>query len=355
MAEGSESDDKTEEPTERRIQKAIEKGDVAKSQEVNTLFILAGGGLSLMIFAGGAAQDLSRALKGFIENAHMVPGDGAGMRFALTRVLLAGAAAAAMPILAMALCAIAGAVVQHKPLWTTEPLSPKPSRLSPMAGAKRIFGKEAIVQFVKGLLKITIVGSVVAVVLHGQRDRADVLARLDPSAMLPAARDLLLALISSVLALHAFVAAGDFFYQKTSWRKKLRMSKQELKEEYKEQEGSPEIKGKLRQLRQQRSKGRMMAAVPEATVVIANPTHFAVALKYERGMDAPLCIAKGVDALALTIRRVAEEAGVTVVENPPLARLLHASARIDEEIPVEHYKAVAEVIGYVLRLRRPRG
>jgi flagellar biosynthetic protein FlhB len=137
-----------------------------------------------------------------------------------------------------------------------------------------------------------------------------------------------------------------------SWMRRLRMSKQELKDEMKEQDGNPEIKAKLRQLRAQRLRKRMMAEVPKATVVIANPTHFAVALRYETGQAAPICVAKGVDELALRIRSVAEEHQVPVVENPPLARALHASVEIDDEIPVEHYKAVAEVIGFVLRLKR---
>jgi flagellar biosynthetic protein FlhB len=148
------------------------------------------------------------------------------------------------------------------------------------------------------------------------------------------------------------VAIGDGVYQRLSWHKRQRMSKRELKEEYKEQEGNPEVKGKLKQIRMARTRKRMMAAVPTATVVVTNPTHYAVALKYESGMAAPVCVAKGIDAIALRIRSVAAEHGVTVVENPPLARALHATVEIDQEIPVEHYKAVAEVIGYVLRLRR---
>ena len=130
------------------------------------------------------------------------------------------------------------------------------------------------------------------------------------------------------------------------------MSKQEIKEEMKESEGSPEVKGRMRQLRAQRLKKRMMAAVPKATVILANPTHYAVALRYEAGMRAPVCVAKGVDALALRIRAVAAENAVPVIENPPLARALHAGVKIDAEIPPEHYRAVAEVIGYVMRLRR---
>jgi flagellar biosynthetic protein FlhB len=148
------------------------------------------------------------------------------------------------------------------------------------------------------------------------------------------------------------VAIGDAVYQRMSWHKRQRMSKEEMKKEHKEQEGNPEIKGRMRQIAHQRLRKRMMAAVPSATVIITNPTHFAVALKYEAGMPAPICVAKGIDVLALRIRAVATENNVPVIENPPLARALHAAVEIDAEIPVEHYKAVAEVIGYVLRLKR---
>ena len=133
------------------------------------------------------------------------------------------------------------------------------------------------------------------------------------------------------------------------------MSVREIKEEFKQTEGDPMIKGKIRQLRQQRMRKRMMAAVPKASVVITNPTHFAIALQYENGMDAPVCLAKGVDLMALKIREIATEHSIPIVENPPLARALHATVEIDEEIPTEHYKAVAEVIGYVMKLRRAAG
>jgi flagellar biosynthetic protein FlhB len=221
-----------------------------------------------------------------------------------------------------------------------------------MSGAKRIYGKEAWVQFLKGLLKIAIVGGVASTVLWNERDRLESFARIQPGGMLPALLALALKLLAGVLAIYAFMALGDAVYQRMAWLKRQRMSKQELKEEYKNTEGNPEIKAKLRQMRAARAKKRMMAAVPTATVVITNPTHYAVALKYERGMPAPICVAKGVDAVALKIRAVATEHRVSIVENPPLARALHATVQIDQEIPVEHYKAVAEVIGAILRLRR---
>lgn len=352
MAEGSEQEDRTEEPTQRKLDEAIKRGDVAKSTEINTLFVLGGFTLSLVMLSGQVARTLIVDLRGFLMNAHQVPDNGAGLTAVGKHALMAGLAAAGLPVAVMALAALAGAGLQHRPLWTLTPLAPQFSRVSPLSGMKRLFGKEAYVQFVKGLVKIVVVGAVAAVLLWNERDRLDGLARLDPAALLPTTLALALKLMGGLLAIYAVVAVADAVYQRITWAQRQRMSKQELKQEYKESEGNPEIKAKIKQLRSARVKKRMMAAVPSATVVVTNPTHYAVALRYESGMPAPVCVAKGVDGLALRIRAVASDHKVAVVENPPLARALHASAEIDREIPVEHYKAVAEVIGYVLRLRR---
>ncbi len=161
-----------------------------------------------------------------------------------------------------------------------------------------------------------------------------------------------LELLGAVVAMLALIAAADYLFQYRQWFERQKMSLRELKEEFKQTEGDPLIKGKIRQFRETRMRKRMMAAVPNASVVITNPTHYAIALKYERGMNAPLCVAKGVDAIALKIREVAAEHNIPIVENPPLARALHATVEIDQEIPPEHYQAVAEVIGYVMRLNR---
>jgi flagellar biosynthetic protein FlhB len=169
---------------------------------------------------------------------------------------------------------------------------------------------------------------------------------------MPFTKVLSLELMAAVVAVLAIIAAADYLFQYRQWYERQKMSLREMKDEYKDTEGDPKIKAKIRQLRQNRMKKRMMAAVPESTVVITNPTHFAIALKYERGMNAPLCVAKGKDLIALKMREVATEHGVPVVENPPLARTLHAVVEVDEEIPPEHYKAVAEVIGYVMKLNR---
>src|ERR1700730_9757784 len=173
-----------------------------------------------------------------------------------------------------------------------------------------------------------------------------------PSGIMGIIITMTLKLLGAVVAMLAAVAIADYFFQYRTWYERQKMSLQEMKDEFKQSEGDPHIKGRIRQLRQQRMKKRMMAAVPKASVIITNPTHYSVALSYERGMPAPICVAKGVDLIALKIREIAGEHNIPIVENVPLARALYANVEIDEEIPVEHYHAVAEIIGYVMGLRR---
>jgi flagellar biosynthetic protein FlhB len=185
-----------------------------------------------------------------------------------------------------------------------------------------------------------------------ESDRMEGLVRTDVLALLPFTQALALKMMGATVALLAVVAAADWFFQYRTWFNKQKMSLHDIKEEFKQSEGDPTVKGKLRQLRQQRSRKRMMAAVPKASVIITNPTHYAVALHYERGMEAPICVAKGMDAIALKIREIGGKHSIPIVENPPLARALHATVDIDQPVPAEHYKAVAEVISYVMKLRR---
>jgi flagellar biosynthetic protein FlhB len=206
--------------------------------------------------------------------------------------------------------------------------------------------------FVKGLLKLVIVGTALFTMLWPARSQLDALTGLDPMALMAVTRQHAVGLLGTVVAIMAVVAAGDYFFQYRQWYERQKMSLRDIKEEFKDTDGDPKIKAKIRQLRYQRAKKRMMQAVPKATVVITNPTHFAVALQYERGMEAPICVAKGMDAIALKIREIAGQHGVPIIENPPLARVLHATVEIDQQIPAEHFKAVAEVIGYVMRLGR---
>lgn len=354
MSDEADADDRTEEPTQRKLDQAVEKGDVARSIEIGTFFVLCGFTLALVATSGTAASNAMLSLRSFLMNAHQVPAETGAIYTVTTKGVLAGFTAVSMPLVFILIAAFAGSLIQHKPLWTLEPLSPKFSRLSPMAGAKRIFGKEGMANFVKGLAKLLLVGVVVSVVLWGERDRLDAFARMDVTALMPETLALTVKLMASVLAIYSILAIGDFGYQRYTWHQRQRMTLQELKDEYKSTEGNPEIKAKLRQIRAQKARKRMMMAVPRATVIVTNPTHYAVALQYEPGMAAPVCLAKGVDAIALKIREVAGAHSVPIIENPPLARALYATVQIDDEIPAEQYQAVAEVIGYVLRLKGRR-
>jgi flagellar biosynthetic protein FlhB len=243
-------------------------------------------------------------------------------------------------------------MIQHRLVWSGESLKPKLSKISPGAGFKRIFGKQAAANFLKGLFKVIALGAVMTAVLWPERHRLEAMVRLDPSAIMGATTGLTMHLLGAVVAMLAAVAIADYFFQYRQWYERQKMTLQEMKEEFKQSEGDPHVKGRIRQLRQARMKKRMMAQVPKASVIITNPTHYSVALSYDRGMAAPICVAKGVDNIALKIREVAREHDIPIVENVPLARALHATVEIDEEIPVEHYHAVAEVIGYVMRLKR---
>lgn len=353
MAEETSAEDRTEDPTPHRLEEAHKRGDVAKSPEVSVFLGLGALTLTILLMPTfGVLTRFALDLKGMLATIHQVPPDGAGALGAGRHGLLAGLELLALPIGMVVVATLAGGLVQHRPVFSVEALMPKASRLSPMSGLKRIFGLQGIANFLKGLAKIAIVGTLAAWLLWREHDRLEGLVGQEPVGLVAVSHALALKLLGGILALHAVLTIADVVFTRFSWMKRQRMTREEVKREAKEQDGNPEIKAKIRQLRQARLKKRMMAAVPTATVVITNPTHFAVALRYESGMAAPVCVAKGVDELALRIRTVAAEHRVAVVENPPLARALHASVEIDAEIPVEHYKAVAEVIGFVLRLKR---
>jgi flagellar biosynthetic protein FlhB len=352
MAEDTDSTDKTEDPTLKRLDDALKRGDVVKSQEVNTWFVIAGATLVLMSFSGGMGEGLTNTMRGLIANAHDISLDGPALPRLFQKLGLELIAAVALPFLLLTLAALGGNLIQHRLVWSYQVLAPKLSKISPAAGLKRLFSKQALANFAKGLVKLVLVGAVLTALMWPERDRLAALVVTDPVAVLPLAQSLALKLMGAVVAMLAVVAAADYLFQYRQWYERQKMSLRELKEEFKQTEGDPAIKGKMKQVRQTRQRRRMIAAVPKATVVITNPTHYSIALQYERGMEAPVCVAKGVDGLALKIREVAGEHSIPIVENPPLARALHATVEVDQAIPAEHYKAVAEVIGYVMRLRR---
>ncbi len=352
MAEENDDAEKTEDPSQKRLDDALERGDVVKSQEVNTWFVMAGATLVLMVFSGGMGANLTTTMRGLIANSYQIRVDALALPWLAQKIGLELLAAVTVPFLVLMLAALIGNMIQHRLVWSTEQLAPKLSKISPSQGLKRLFSAQALANLIKGIIKLVVVGSVLAALMWPERQRLMSLVRTDPAVILPLTRTLALKLMGAVVAMLAVVAAADYLFQYRRWFEKQKMSLRELKEEFKQSEGDPAVKGKMKQLRQAKQRRRMMAAVPKAAVVITNPTHFAVALQYERGMAAPICVAKGIDAVALKIRETADKHAVPIVENPPLARALHATVEIDQAIPPEHYKAVAEVIGYVMRLRR---
>jgi flagellar biosynthetic protein FlhB len=352
MAEERDQSEKTEDPTQKRLEDALKRGDVVKSQEVSAWFMIAGGTLVLVAFSGHMAQSLAATMRGLIANSYQIGLNGPALPGLFEKIGLELMAALAIPFLLLMLVAIAGNLVQHKPVWSFDVLAPKLSKISPAAGFQRLFSLQGLANLGKGIVKITLIGAVLTALMWPERLRLIALTRGDLADVLPLTLALTLKLLGAVVAMIAIVAAADYLFQYRRWYEKQKMSLRDMKDEFKQSEGDPTIKGKLKQMRHARMRKRMIAAVPKAAVVITNPTHYAVALQYERGMPAPVCVAKGVDALALKIREVAGEHSIPVVENPPLARALHATVEVDQAIPPEHYKAVAEVIGYVLRLRR---
>jgi flagellar biosynthetic protein FlhB len=349
MAEDS---DKTEDPTQKRLDDAHARGDVAKSQEVNTWFVIAGATLVLSTFSGSMGGGILMPLRNLVANAGMLRTDGTALLQLGNTLGIAVLAALGVPLLMLMIAAIAGNMIQHRLVWSGESLKPKFSKVSPGAGFKRVFGKQAVANFTKGVFKLIALGAVMMAVLWPERHRLESFLRFDPSAILGVTTSLTLHLMGAVVAMLAAVAIADYFFQYRQWYERQKMSLQEIKDEFKQAEGDPHIKGRIRQLRVARMKRRMMAAVPKASVIITNPTHYSVALSYDRGMSAPVCVAKGVDNIAFKIREIAGKHDIPIVENVPLARALHATVEIDEEIPVEHYHAVAEIIGYVMGLKR---
>jgi flagellar biosynthetic protein FlhB len=252
--------------------------------------------------------------------------------------------------------ALATIALQGKITFSFSRLAPRWSTVSPIAGFGRLFGKAAMVEFGKTLIKFVVIISIATMILWPKAVGLEQLIGTTPDVMAMMAGGLAFQLVKTIGILVIALAVADMVYQRHAFIQRMKMTKQEVKDEHKDADGDPKIKARIRGLQMRRARQRMMAAVPSASVVITNPTHYAVALKYEHGqMMAPVVVAKGVDLVALKIREIATEAGVPIVESPPLARALFASSEIERPIPIEHYAAVAEIISYVLRLARRAG
>ena len=344
--------EKTEEPTAKRLSEARDKGQVATSREITNLFALVGVTMLVAFLIPQLMGDLKRTFYVFFDQPHLIRLDDGGLVKLLFRITTEVGAILFLPFLFLVVMAFAASYVQNGLLFSTEPLKPALSKISPIKGAKKIFSTQSLVEFGKSLFKFAVVGALVLIIIAPQIRGIETMVSLPAEALPDKLYDMVLSLVSAVTAVMVVLAMADWTYQKYKHRKGLRMTKQEVKDEHKSAEGDPEVKGRLRRLRLERSRRRMMAAVPDADVVVTNPTHFAVALRYDpQSMGAPRVIAKGADALAHKIRSIASENDVPVVENPPLARALYAAVEIDEEVPETHYRAVAEVISYIWKIK----
>lgn len=343
---------KTEDPSERKIEKAREEGDTAISQDAKS-FIMFLGMLAVvwLIIPLMFRWFYEFSLK-FIELPDNIPTDARHIQRLLISSGVALLKILSIPFAIFIIFGITASISQTGFIYAPKKLEPNWNKLNIFAALPNFINMKKVVESLKGLLKICIIGYVSILVVKPYLSQVNLLPTMDSISILEFIHKIVVLLIFTVVIAIFVLAVADYLYQRYTYLKKLRMTKQELKDEYKQVEGDPLVKSRIRQVRMERARHRMMENVPKADVIIVNPTHYAVALEYKmETMDAPVVVAKGIDFLALKIREVAEEHEIPIVENPPLARALFASVEIDQAIPPEHFKAVAEVIGYVMQLK----
>jgi flagellar biosynthetic protein FlhB len=344
---------RTEDPTPRRLEQAREKGEVVKTPDLPAVASLSAVASVIALGGGAFANHMVVALKPFLAEPETMVLAGQGGMHVLYMSMMAAAPPMGAVFFAACAAGVAANVIQTGFAFSPNRLAIDFSKLSPMKGFKRVFGLDGAAQFFKSLVKVSLTALLAWWVLKPHLPELENLSGMEPIAMMGFAADILRRLVFAVAVFLLVVAGADWFWQRHRFMSRLRMSKAELKEDHKTSEGDPHVKARQRQLRNQRSRRRMIQAVPDATVVVMNPTHYAVALKYDASeTPAPMCVAKGMDTLALKIREIAEAAGVPVIEDPPLARALYAAVDVDEVIPPAHYEAVAKVIGFILNAGR---
>lgn len=353
MAE--DEDSKTEQATPKKLQDAQDKGQVLQSQEIKTWFAF----LGMVIILIGWIRILGRHVAGVLEN-HLanldrIPIEGASFVDWLIQIIVSIAIYLSVPAAIIVLMTLIATRMLHPFIFTLEKLKPNFKKLNPITGMKKFVSSQMIIELVKTILKVSFVSIVVFSVVYPQRAKIDRMLISSTEVLLEVIYEMAVQLLVACLLLVTIVAVIDYAYQHYKFYKSLKMTKQEVKDERKQSDGDPQVKGRLAKIRMERAAQRMMANIPNADVVVTNPTHFAVALEYKHGqMDVPVLVAKGVDHMAFRIREVAEEHNIPIMENPPVARLLYATVEVDQEIPPDHYKAVAGVISHIMKLSKAR-
>ena len=342
-------EDKTEEPTEKRLSDAAERGQIAFSREAPLFASLSAALVAFVFVVPGRAAALTAGLVGLLDDPAGWRIARGGDALALAGPLAAAAADFLWPVVALlALAGVVASVAQATPRVAPDRIMPDFSRISLRSGLRRVFGARGLVEFAKSLIKVAAVGFVAGMMLIGQK--AVILTAMDddPGVLPERILDLAVKTIAAVLVATLAVASADLVWSRILWRRDNRMSKHEVKEELKQAEGDRLVKARLRSLRLNRSRKRMLSAVPRATMVVVNPTHYAVAMRYVRTEGgAPIVLAKGVDLVALKIRAIAEAHDIPVVEDKPLARSLYSAVEVERPIPAEFYRSVAEIVHLV--------
>lgn len=343
---------KTEEPSERKISKAKEEGDVAISQDAKSFIMLLGMLFVVWLLLPFMFKWYYQLSINFIENAGQMEVTPGTFRLLLKESVLGLFKILSLPFVIFMVLGVFASIAQTGFIYAPKKLEPKWDKLNIFAALPNFINMKKIIESLKGIIKIVVISFIAILVVKPYLKKVDLLPSMETVSILAFIHKVVVLLLFTVVIAVLVIAVADYIYQKYTHLKKLRMTKQEVKEEYKQMEGDPLVKSRIRQIRNERARHRMMEAVPRSDVVIVNPTHYAVALEYKMDkMDAPVVTAKGMDNIALRIKAIAEEHDVPIVENPPLARALFASTEIDQMIPEEHFKAVAEVIGYVMQLK----
>jgi flagellar biosynthetic protein FlhB len=357
MADDEDQSSKTHDPTERKLRQLKEQGNVPHSREVPNLFAVLGMVLMAGLGAPWAFQRLVEAGGGILANAgDMRMEDSANVGVVMSHMGITFLTSLVPLMLVFLVLGYLSNWVQNGGVFSSTPLEPNLSKISLIEGFKRMFGLKSVVELLKSAVKIAVIGGAMAWVVWTRKDTLLGLLDAGPTVMLWHLQKLLLWLLGAAAVIMAVLALVDFLFQRFQYIAKNRMSPQELKEEMRDSEGDPHIKARQRQIRRERSQKRMMSNVPKADVVITNPTHYAVALRYKPDMGdaAPTVVAKGVDAVAMRIREIATENNIPLYEDPPLARQLWRDVELDEGIPLELYEVVAKVMAFVMDLRRKR-
>lgn len=350
MSDSDDKESKTEAPSDKKVREAIEKGNIPFSREAPMFASFLGILLVLTFAARNNTKSLTEKLSLFIDRPQDFRLETGSDAAALIQSVALEMGHFLVPIIAiLAGCSLAASIFQNVPALVTERIQPQWNRISPMSGWKRIFGRQGLVEFAKSLFKFGTVTVVCLLLLKSEQHKVFNAMFSDPTIIPELILTMAMRLISAISIATIVLVAADLIWARFKWHSDLKMTKQEVKEEYKQMEGDPMVKARMRSLAQDRTRRRMLAAVPKATFVIANPTHFAIALRYERSeASAPIVVAKGKDLIALKIREIAESHGIPVIEDKPLARSMYDNVEIDRMIPPDFYKAVAQILFYIL-------